>query len=568
MTKHDRGAPPQPGRGRSALRRWLRRLAIAAGLLFLAAAGFVLWVYFACFATPPPLEGTPAILAEKIVADPDGRQRLGKAWFRADPGCSQLYVEGDPFTIGYANAALTADYLELQERSLIQSARTALRSDLAFAAVTLFVLVNNRNLPSYVPLEYQLEILGLSRGGRDPFPAFGPRYHRILNYHAAHDIGHLVMDRPVLGCTAFAVADAMTRDGHCIVGRNFDFEAGRHFDENKITGLYRPAKGHAFISVSWPGMAGAVTGMNAERLYCSINGAQSQDRANIGRPVALVVREVLQYARDLEDAIHIVRAAPVFVADAYLLVDGKTSRAAVVEKTPRTSAVRRMEGGALLLANHFESPELAGDAANAAFMRDGTSVARGRRLAELIAARRGAIDPAAAAEILRDRKASGGKTVAAGNRGTINPVICTHAVVADLTAGVLWVSRGPHQLGRFEAFSIEKFGQQAAPPIPEDPALAEGLPARLTKARALLAAVEKEWSATGRLSPAATAAVSEALELNPGDPLAHDLLGRELEAAGRHEQAWENYRAALEGEPPFREDRVRMQAALQRLKAR
>jgi hypothetical protein len=537
-------------------------------VLFLAATAFVLWVYFACFAAPPPLEGTPAILAQKIVADPDGRLRLGNAWFRRDVGCSLLYLEGDPFTIGYANATLTADFLELQERSLIESARMALESDFAFAAVTLFVLVNNRNLPSYVPLEYQIEILGLSQGGHDPYPAFGPRYHRILNYHAAHDIGHMVMDTPVLGCSAFAAAGALTRDGHCIVGRNFDFEAGRHFDENKIIGLYRPAQGRAFLSVSWPGMAGAVTGMNEDRVYCSINGAQSQDRKNIGRPVALVVREVLQYARDLEDAIRIVCAAPVFVSDAYLLVDGKTNQAAVVEKSPQRSAVRRMEDGALVLANHFESPDFAGDAGNAAFMRDGTSVARRTRLAELIAARRGTLDPAAAAEILRDRKAPGGKTVPAGNRGTINPIIATHSVVADLTAGILWVSRGPHQLGRFEAFSIQDFGVPAAPALPADPALADGLCERLAKARKLLAAAEKEWAVRRRLSPETIAHIDEALVLNPGDPLGHDLLAREAEAAGRCEEALRHYRAALEGAPPFRADGERMRVATDRLSKR
>ena len=125
----------------------------------------------------------------------------------------------------------------------------------------LVVLVNNRNLPDFVDAEYQEEILGLSDAAVDLYPEFGPRYHRILNYHAAHDIGHWVHDKPVIGCTAFAVAgDSL------LVGRNFDFEAGRVFDDNKIIGCYRPARGHAFLSVAWPGMAGVVTGLNSQRL--------------------------------------------------------------------------------------------------------------------------------------------------------------------------------------------------------------------------------------------------------------------------------------------------------------
>jgi len=43
-----------------------------------------------------------------------------------------------------------------------------------------------------------------------------------------------------------------------------------------------------------------------------------------------------------------------------------------------------------------------------------------------------------------------------GNRGTIDAVIATHAVVMDGTARVLWVSEGPHLMGRFIRFDLAK----------------------------------------------------------------------------------------------------------------
>ena len=385
--------------------------------------------------------------------------------------------------------------------------------------------------------EYQEEILGLSEGSDDPFPEYGPRDHRILNYHAAHDIGHWVQDRPVIGCTAFAAVGKQTRSGALLVGRNFDFEAGRHFDVNKIIGCYVPAKGYAFLSVSWPGMAGAITGVNSKRIYCSMNGAHSADKDNIGTPVSIVVRQVLQYAGTLDEAIETIRAARVFVADSYLVADGKTGAAAVVEKSPGTTAVRRMAAGPLLQANHFECAEFSGDEGNIEYMTEGSSSKRRARLGELVDRAAGRLDPAGIVEILRDRAGLGDKPLAPGNRGAINPCIATHSVVCDVTRGILWVSRGPHQLGAYDAYSIKRFGEPVAPSIPAAALLADGGYDRLVEARRLI--VE-----------GSEASLRRALELNPGDFEAIFELAKLVEPRDKTE-ALRLYRDALAAGPPF-----------------
>jgi tetratricopeptide (TPR) repeat protein len=414
--------------------------------------------------------------------------------------------------------------------------------------------VNNRNLPDYVPREYAEEILGIAEGCPDPFPQLGPRYHRILNYHAAHDISHWVHDRPVVGCTAFAAGPGATRDGHLLVGRNFDFEAGRVFDRNKIIGCYRPSRGRAFLSVVWPGMAGAITGLNEDRIFCSINGAHSESKDNIGTPVSLVVRQVLQYAGSVEEAVGIIRDARVFVSDSYLVADGKTGEAVVVEKSPARVEVRRILEDILLQSNHFECGGFDDDEGNREYQRIGTSVPRHRRLAELVQRHRGALDVPTAVAILRDRQGLGDKRLALGNRRAINPMIATHSVVADVTTGILWVSRGPHQLGAYDAYAIEDFGDPIAPPIPADPVLASGRYDRLRQARDLV-----EYRPTERN-------LRRALELNPGDPTALSRLAKLLEEAGRRGEALGYYQAALEGEPPFLEDREEIEAAIRRLR--
>ncbi|MHC4134262.1 MAG: C45 family autoproteolytic acyltransferase/hydrolase [Planctomycetota bacterium] len=535
-------------------RRWLKWPVRIGCTLLLLLAAFLTWVFLACIADPPELDYEPAILAVGAPVADGERVRLGKCWFLERKGRSLLYLEGDPYSIGYANAHLTAKLLAIQERHFVQTVKGFFSNRLELFAVGVAVLVNNRNLPDYVPREYAEEILGIAEGCPDPYPEYGPRYHRILNYHAAHDISHWVHDKPVVGCTAFAAGRGATRDGHLLVGRNFDFEAGRIFDRNKIIGCYRPRQGRAFLSVVWPGMAGAITGLNEDRIYCSINGAHSASKDNIGIPVSLVVRQVLQYTGSVEEAIRVIRDARVFVSDSYLVADGKTGEAVVVEKSPARTEVRRIEGDILLQANHFECSGFADDEGNREYQRVGTSVQRHRRLTELVHRHRGELDIPTAVAILRDRQGPGDKRLALGSRSTINPMIATHSVVADVTAGVLWVSRGPHQLGAYDAHAIAGFGAAVAPPIPADAALTSGRYERLQRARDLIEYLPNEKN------------LRRALKLNPGDSAVLHLLAKLLEEAGRRDEALGYYQAALAAEPPFLQDREEIEAAIHRLR--
>jgi len=547
------------------MKRWRKRLLKVFGGLALLAVLFGAWVWLFCIAKPPELDYRPAILDAAAPSVDGPRTHFGRSWFEPRPGASQLYLEGDPYTLGFANARLTEEYLRAQEKSLLDTVRGFFPGWLEFSGIALVVVVNNRNLPDYVDRRWQLEIRGLADGCPDPFPEYGPRYHRLLNYHAAHDISHWVWDKPVVGCTAFAARGKATTDGHLLVGRNFDFEAGRIFDTNKIITCYRPDEGHAFLSVAWAGMAGAVTGLNEQKIFCAINGAHSADKDNIGTPVSLVVRDVLQFAGSIDEAIAIIEEAKVFVSDSYLLADGKTGDAVVVEKSPARTGVRRIEDDILLQANHFESGAFADDEGNRAYMDVGTSLDRRARLAELVAEQRGRLDPRAAAAILRDTRTTGGLEIALGNRCTINACIATHSVVADVTRGILWVSRGPHQLGEYDAYAIDGFGTPPVPALPADPLLKDGRYEKLQQARSLVEAARDEWEDDERLSDASLTKLHDALELNPGDADALTLLGRDLEASGDAKGALARYREALQAVPAFQGDRRELKAAIERL---
>ena len=56
--------------------------------------------------------------------------------------------------------------------------------------------------------------------------------------------------------------------------------------------------------------------------------------------------------------------------------------------------------------------------------------------------------------ILRDTRAVGGKPLPRGDRRALDAEIATHAVVADVTEGLLWVAEPPHLRGAFRRIDV------------------------------------------------------------------------------------------------------------------
>ena len=87
------------------------------------------------------------------------------------------------------------------------------------------------------------------------------------------------------------------RNGHFIIGRNFDFEGPEIFDREKAILFFKPRGKIPFASVAWLGMSGVITGLNAEGIFVRINAARSDDKGGEGMPVEILVREIMEQAQ-------------------------------------------------------------------------------------------------------------------------------------------------------------------------------------------------------------------------------------------------------------------------------
>lgn len=550
-------------------RPWsVRLLRVAAGIGLAGAAGYgiLLALMWTWIAKPPPTTHAFSITQEVAVVRGD-RTVLGPNWLGEREGLPVLYLKGSAFERGYANGVLTCEQGYRLEQTMVDMLKRFVPWAWARFLLKVFVVFQNRNLPEHVIPEYQMEMLGLSRACPDRHPELGPVFNRILNFHAAQDVSYMLMNSPLIrrGCTAFGAWGAVTSGGHLLCGRNFDWEAACVFDKDRIVVVCEPDKGLPFISLSWAGMVGCVSGMNREGLSLAINGAPSDLPGRIATPTCLIGREILQYARNLEEAVRIIESRKVFVSSLFLLGSRRDGRFIVVEKTPERT-VRREPGAGdfLVCANHYLTPELRDTKVNKLYLEADTSLSRFLRAEELITRQTGHLDAPATAAILRDRRLPGDVFAGNGHRASLNPLIATHSAIMDLTDGIFWAASPPHQLGRYVAFDVADIERKLPDlRIPEDPFLSNGgysswLASREALARGEQAVKQKDGAEAIREADNAEA-------LNPGFYENAWLQGEGHRLQGNSREALRAYHAARTAFPPMASDRSRVERRVREL---
>jgi isopenicillin-N N-acyltransferase like protein len=456
---------------------WLRRAAVLGAV---AAAGAMLFDVLTRI-TPPTLPPpTPQDLTYE-----DATVRLGDAYLARRGRLWVMQTAGDPVALGYQHARLASPLMAEGDGRMLELFATTVPSRPLRAVVSAIVRARYRNLDRGFPEARRAEIYGESVGYADPYTHVFPTYQRLVYLHALYDISLAFEHSPLLACTAFVAAGPAVggaTPGHTIVGRNFDFDVDPWFDDDKIVEIVAPAGAIPFVSVAWPGMTGAVTGMNGEGIWVSVNGGRAGELDSAGVPVVFTTRAVLEGAHSLDEAIAIIERHHPMASHILLLADGETGESAVVERAPGRALGIVRDPSTTVLANHYRTAPLNQDPKDARIRDVTTTVARDARMRELVTRQRGTIDPAAAAAMLRDRDGVGDAPLPLGSRNALDAVVSTHSVVADLTDRVLWVSEGPHTLGAYRRIDLRarlRDGERAARSeasgdLPEDPALRDG----------------------------------------------------------------------------------------------
>lgn len=378
----------------------------------------------------------------------------------SESGLWEMRVIGNAFERGEAIGKLAPQLLHEQEKVFADKLFEIVPNHNYRKLLHYFITIFNRRLGANVPLEYRQEIKAMSTACTDEFEEFGNAYERQMQYHSAHDIGHVMQDYMLVGCTSFASWDSGTADGNLLIGRNFDFYMGEEFARNKLVMFEKPDTGYAYVSVTWPGMTGVLSGMNVEGLTVSINASKLETPSMSATPISILTKEILQYASDIDEAVRIAASRQTFVSESILIGSAKDGRAAIIEKTPSEMAVydpalQDADIHRIVCTNHYQSTTFRDNPVNQDNIRISDSMWRFRRVEQLLDST-GTLTPEKAVQILRDKKGLDGEEIGYCNELAINQLLAMHSVVFCPVEHKIWVSTSPWQCGRFVCYDIDK----------------------------------------------------------------------------------------------------------------
>ncbi len=432
-------------------RRFLRVTGVMV-LLFGLLFAYLAWV---SKINPPKVGDLSALQLQREQPD-TGLYAIKNSWFRkSNSGLYEMYIEGTPYELGTVNGKLSEELVKKQEDYFSEQINKMIPSKSYLHFLKYFIGWFNRDLPENVTDEYKQEIYGVSQSASEGYTYIGTKYSRILNYHSAHDIGHALQNMMLVGCTSFGTWGSASQDSTMIIGRNFDFWVGDNFARNKIVEFVSPSSGYKFMSVTWGGFVGVVSGMNEKGLTVTINAAKSSIPGGSATPVSLVAREIVQYAKNIKEAIAIAQKRKMFVSESFLVGSAIDNKAVVIEKTPDSLSIYDPNKNEILCTNHFQSNDFWNSEPNVEQRQNSASVYRYQRLTQLLE-QSGPNTVQKTVNILRDYKGINNADIGLGNEKAVNQFIAHHAIVFEPQQLRVWVSTSPWQMGQFVCYDLNK----------------------------------------------------------------------------------------------------------------
>ena len=90
--------------------------------------------------------------------------------------------------------------------------------------------------------------------------------------------------------------------------------------------VLQPDEGNIWVNVGYAGFVGSVTAMNAKHLAIGEMGGRGEGNWD-GKPMAQLMREVMERADTLDEAVEIMRKDPRTYEYYYVISDAKTRKA-------------------------------------------------------------------------------------------------------------------------------------------------------------------------------------------------------------------------------------------------
>ncbi|MEK7466762.1 MAG: C45 family peptidase [Planctomycetota bacterium] len=198
---------------------------------------------------------------------------------------------------------------------------------------------NAKRLEKYLSDDERAELKGLAAGA-------GMEFGKVLIVHTFLDAIRLV------NCSTFVLQPPATKNETVIFGRNLDFPGRGVAHKHTIVMVVRPEGKNAFASVTWPGMAGVLSGMNQHGLCVAVMNVYNKDDTAEGVPYVLLFRRVLENCSTFDEAKSLLEKTDRTCGNNLMVVDA-SGKCGVFELDHKQCVVRPPAEGAVIATNHW-----------------------------------------------------------------------------------------------------------------------------------------------------------------------------------------------------------------------
>jgi len=140
-------------------------------------------------------------------------------------------------------------------------------------------------------------------------------------------------------CSGVAVRGRASAGGRVLHARVLDYMRDVHLQRAAAVMVFMPEGHHRWISVGYAGFIGTVTAMNEKGLAIGEIGGRGEGDWD-GVPMSFLLRDVMERASTVEEALHILRTSP-RTCEYYYVISDKSKSLAAVRATPRELLVLR-----------------------------------------------------------------------------------------------------------------------------------------------------------------------------------------------------------------------------------
>ena len=243
--------------------------------------------------------------------------REGKGYLERVDGQLVLHLKGSYYELGFQHGKLLKDLVTSNLTNIIDNQSEQGKSKEYLLYKMLRGGMHNQLKP-HIPKKYMDEMRGLADGS-------GLDFDSVL-------IGNLFPE--AFHCSGIALMGKATQNGELYHVRILDYMTEAGLQDHAVFMIVEPDDANAFVNVGYAGFMGSVTGMNEKQITIGEMGGGGQGHWD-GMPMSLLVRDALERASTLKEALKIFSDTPRTCEYYYVISDAKIPDARGLYTTPK-----------------------------------------------------------------------------------------------------------------------------------------------------------------------------------------------------------------------------------------